>query len=30
MIFVRADPCFAPLRDEPRFQSLVRRIGSRT
>jgi hypothetical protein len=27
MVFIRAEPCYAPLRDEPRFQALVRRIG---
>jgi eukaryotic-like serine/threonine-protein kinase len=27
MVFIRAEPCYAPLRDEPRFRALVRRIG---
>ena len=27
MIFVAADPVFAPLRGEPRFQEVVRRVG---
>ncbi len=27
MIFINVEPCFDPLRGEPRFQELVRRIG---
>jgi len=27
MIFINIEPCFDPLRGEPRFQALVRRVG---
>jgi serine/threonine-protein kinase len=27
MVFINIEPCFDPLRGEPRFQSLVRRVG---
>ena len=27
MVFINIEPCFDPLHAEPRFQSLVRRVG---